>query len=77
MSKKAGKKVTHEELKKPSASSAKTAAKPKQAPKATGKRRGKDHLEDLAKKEAADAEEDQSSRDDEGSSSIDSDNENL
>jgi hypothetical protein len=51
VSKKAEKKVTSsEEHKKPSASTAKTLAKPKQATKTTGKRKAKDNPEDLAKK---------------------------
>lgn len=51
MSKKAEKKViSSEEHKKPSASTAKTVAKPKQAAKTTGKRKAKDNPEDLAKK---------------------------
>ena len=51
VSKKAEKKVTSpEEHKKPSASTAKPVAKPKQAAKTTGKRKAKDNPEDLAKK---------------------------
>jgi hypothetical protein len=51
VSKKAENKVTSsEEQKKPSAPSAKTVAKPKQAARTTGKRKAKDNPEDLAKK---------------------------